>query len=153
MAQRQGSAAVRIAAQQRAFLARYAELGNIRAAAEAAAVPRRNHYEWLKADAEYAERFKDAQEDAIDVLEAEARRRAVVGTEEPVFQQGREVGRVRKFSDVLLIFLLKGLKPDTYRERSSVSAEITRPPVAQLSDAELEAELLALADKLRPKEA
>jgi hypothetical protein len=44
----------------------------------------------------------------------------VDGTLEPVFHQGQEVGQVRKYSDTLLIFLLKGRKPDTYRDNVSV---------------------------------
>ena len=42
--------------------------------------------------------------------------------EEPVFYQGEVVGSVRKFSDTLLMFLLKGNRPDKYKDR--VSKEI-----------------------------
>lgn len=40
-----------------------------------------------------------------------------MGVDEPVYYQGRSVGRVKRYSDVLLIFLLKGIRPDVYRER------------------------------------
>ena len=57
-----------------------------------------------------------AREGAADTLEAEARRRAIEGVEEPVFHKGEQVGTLRKYSDVLLIFLLKGARPERYRD-------------------------------------
>ncbi len=40
------------------------------------------------------------------------------GVEEPVrWYKGEAGGMVRKYSDVLLIFLLKGLRPDKYKDR------------------------------------
>ncbi len=41
----------------------------------------------------------------------DARRRSEEGVLEPVFYQGREVGMVRKYSDNLLMFKIKGLMP------------------------------------------
>jgi len=41
-------------------------------------------------------------------------RRARDGVEEPIFHQGKNVGTVRKYSDTLLIFLLKSHKPERY---------------------------------------
>jgi len=35
----------------------------------------------------------------------------------PVYHGGKRVGFIREYSDVLLIFLLKGLRPAKYRER------------------------------------
>lgn len=104
-----------------AFLDALAESGNVSKAAAAAGVTRttvyalRNH-----PDApDFAEAWEDALEEASDLLELEARRRAVEGVEEPVFYQGLECGSVRKYSDTLLIFLLKAAKPEKYRERTS----------------------------------
>ena len=57
-----------------------------------------------------------AREEAADTLEAEARRRAIEGVEEPVFHKGERVGTVRKHSDLLLIFLLKGARPQKFRD-------------------------------------
>ena len=36
---------------------------------------------------------------------------------EPVFYKGAKCGAVQKYSDLLLIFLLKARRPDMYRER------------------------------------
>ena len=102
---------------QTAFLAAFAEHATVSAAATAARVRRRTHYDWLETDEEYARRFKDVQETVTEALEAEARRRGQSGVEEPVFYQGRRVDTIRRYSDTLLIFLLKARRPEVYRER------------------------------------
>lgn len=106
-----------------AMLAAISETGNVSKAAEAANVHRPSHYQWLKDDPEYAAGVVDAMEAAADKLEEEARRRAHDGVDEPVFYQGEVCGTVRKYSDTLLIFLLKGARPDKYRERTSITVE------------------------------
>lgn len=108
-------------ASQDAFLEEYARLGCISGAAKAAEVGRRTHYDWLEADPEYRERFEDAREEAADMLELEARRRAVSGVQEPVFYKGVRVATVRKYSDRLLEFLLKAARPAKYRERHEIT--------------------------------
>ena len=105
-------------ARQNAFLAEYARSGNVSAAATAAGVDRSAHYRWSE-EPDYAARFEDARESAVDVLEAEARRRAVDGWEEPVgWYKGVAGGTVRRYSDTLLIFLLKGAAPEKYRDKA-----------------------------------
>lgn len=104
---------------RRAFLAAYAEVGNISEAARIAGVNRLSHYDWLQ-DERYAVVFAQAHEIAIDHLEREARRRAVEGVVEPVFWKGEAVGSVRKYSDTLLIFLMKGARPDKYRDNATI---------------------------------
>src|SRR5690606_25550898 len=86
-----------------AFLAAFAETGNVTAAAKAADINRTLHYQWLETDADYAKRFEEAREQAVERMEREALRRAVEGWEEPVFHKGEVCGTVRKFSDTLLI--------------------------------------------------
>lgn len=108
---------------QAAFLAAYSELGNVSAAALVSEVHISTHYKWMHEDPEYPAKFEEAKKIAIDKLEAEARRRAVEGVEEPVYQGGKKVGTIRRYSDTLLIFLLKGALPHKYKER--YSTEIT----------------------------
>ena len=109
---------------KRAFLAVYPGCGTIKAAAEAVKIDRRRHYEWLAADPEYVTAFEQAKEDAADTLEAEAIRRAVHGVEEPVgWHRGVAGGTVTRYSDTLLIFLLKGLRPEKYRENVKAPPE------------------------------
>jgi hypothetical protein len=105
---------------QRAFLSAFARTGTITHAAEAADVHRRNHNVWLT-DPVYARAFMQAKEEAADYLEGEARRRAVEGVEEPTgWYQGRPGGYITKYSDTLLIFLMKGAFPEKYRERMDI---------------------------------
>lgn len=98
-------------------MAAYAEAGTITEAAQIADIDRTSHYRWLRDDPTYAERFKDAHEQSVERLEQEARRRAAQGWDEPVYHKGKVVGHVRKFSDTLLIFLLKGAAPEKYKDR------------------------------------
>ena len=104
---------------RRAFLAAYARCGNLSEAARIAGVNRLSHYEWLN-DERYAQVFEQAQDIAIDYLEAVARDRATKGWLEPVFYHGEVVGHVRKYSDTLLIFLLKGARPDKFRDNATI---------------------------------
>lgn len=109
-----------------AFLSELAERGNVSDAARAAGVARTTVYEWREVDPAFAASWDAALDEAADTMEREAWRRAVEGVEKPVFGslgQGLgsgEVGRVQEYSDTLLIFLLKGAKPEKYRERAQV---------------------------------
>lgn len=107
-----------------AFLDAYRDCGNISAAARLADVPREDHYYWLKTDPQYAQDFAAAEEVAIDALETEARRRAIEGVAEPVYWDGMQVGTKQRYSDTLLIFLLKGARPHKYRERVDVTVSV-----------------------------
>jgi len=103
-------------ARQSAFLKAYAKCGVITRAAVMAKTQRRAHYTWMEEDPDYPELFREAHEQAVDVLETEAVRRAVDGYEKPVWHDGVQVGTERKYSDTLLIFLMKGNKPEKYRD-------------------------------------
>lgn len=85
-----------------------------------AGIGRQSAYDWRRDDAEFAAAWDDAVDQAADRMEREALRRAVEGVDEPVYQGGELVGYVRKYSDTLLIFLLKAARPEKYRERAEV---------------------------------
>jgi hypothetical protein len=85
-----------------------------------AGIDRGTHYDWLRKDREYRAQFEAATDQAAQALEDEAVRRAYEGVERPVYQMGKQVGVIREYSDTLLIFLLKGLRPAKYRERYDV---------------------------------
>lgn len=104
---------------RRAFLAAFCATGNISEAARLAKVNRLSHYEWMQ-DAHYAEVFAQAQEIAGDYLEAVAWNRATNGWLEPVWYQGVQVGTVLKVSDQLLMFMLKALRPDKFRDNATI---------------------------------
>lgn len=123
------------------FLKAYAETGSITRASQAAQINRSMHYRRMEQDPAYKAAFQVAHEIAVAVLEDEAIRRAVEGVEEPVVYKGEftflpkvdEEGVlvldaegnpikgkplvIRKYSDQLLQFLLRGAKPEKYRER------------------------------------
>lgn len=102
------------------FLEAYSRTGSVCAAAKIGDFHVAAHYDWLKSCPGYPERFQEAHQKAIEVLENEARRRAVDGVKEPVFYKGQVVGEISRYSDVLLMFLLKGVAPAKYRENSKV---------------------------------
>ena len=112
---------------QKAFIAALAETGIVSHAAKAAKVDAATAYSLREVDAAFAEEWRLARESAADRMEAEALRRAVEGVDEPVFGSGGagvgtvEVGSIRRYSDTLLIFMLKGIRPDKYRERRELA--------------------------------
>jgi hypothetical protein len=103
--------------QKRAMLAAYTETANISRSAAAAEIDRTTHYVWMREDADYRAAFESAKEIAVDSLEDEAIRRAKDGLLKPVYQGGKLVGHIQEYSDTLMIFLLKGARPEKYRER------------------------------------
>lgn len=122
-----------------AFLKALSDTGNVSAAARAARASRSRAYQLKAADPEFAAEWADALESAIDALDAEARRRALDGVEIPHFHQGRVAGTVRKYSDSLLMFLLRAHRPDRYRERPAGGSE---------TDADLDDDLAAVHETL-----
>jgi hypothetical protein len=120
----------RASVKQAAFLAAYRQLGVVSRAAKITGINRSRHFEWLQEDTDnYRQRFAEAHNEAIEVMEAEAHRRAVEGWTKPVFGSGGQgvgtvqVGTVREYSDTLLIFLLKGANPEKYRDNSRVQLD------------------------------
>jgi transposase len=101
---------------QRLFIAAYAEQANVMVAARAAGIHRSTVYDWLEHDEDFSFAYNQAKEDAKDVLRAEIHRRAVEGWEEMLVSAGKFMGKVRKYSDTLLIFHSKALMPE-YRDK------------------------------------
>ncbi len=106
---------------QDTFLKEFKICATVTHAAKLANIGRQTHYDWLRKDEEYQAAFAEAEVAATDALVAEARRRAIQGVEEPIFYKGELVQTIRKYSDTLLIFLMKGALPEVYRERYEIS--------------------------------
>ena len=100
------------------FLTALRQTGNVSAAARAAGVARSRCYEVRRRDPDFATGWQDALEEAADWLEFEALRRAVEGTEEDRFFGGHIVGLVTRYSDALLMFLLKARRPAQFAIRT-----------------------------------
>jgi hypothetical protein len=97
--------------------------GNVTLSCEIAGISKRAAYDWRESDVEFAADWNEAVESGTEDLESEARRRALIGVDEPVFYQGEACGTVKKYSDTLLIFLLKGRRPDKYRDNVTIKVE------------------------------
>lgn len=102
------------------FLATLAICGNVTRSAEAAGLNRCHLYRRRQNDDAFAKAWDEAECLGVAALEDEARRRAYEGWKEPVFYQGEECGAVQKFSDTLLIVLLKAHMPEKYQERQKL---------------------------------
>lgn len=125
------------------FLQAVALTGNITQAAKIAGCNRHTHKTWMKEDREYPDRFREAMDEAADLLEQEAKRRAVDGTRRLKFQGGEVLvdPNTKKpyveyeYSDTLLIFLLKGARPEKFRERVDVQGNVKQEkPVGVIYD-------------------
>lgn len=123
---------------KRAYLAAYVlSAGNVSRAIKLAGI---SHYlpytdNWRN-DAEYQRLFeKIAKPLAAHHLEAEAVRRAHEGVLEPVgWYKGEPGGYIRRYSDVLLIFLLKGAFPDKYKDRTEIRGALATLDYGKLPD-------------------
>lgn len=132
---------------QAMFLAAYEQTANILTAAEQAEIDRTLVYYWQEHDEQFSLAFNLADRSANARIEAEIRRRAIEGIEEPVISQGQPAyeyepvlddegnqkkdskgkpmwrrGRMittRKYSDTLLIFYAKRRMPE-YRDKHQV---------------------------------
>lgn len=113
---------LRTASTQAAFLKEFSLSGHVGNSAKKAGIERATVYLW-RSDPAFEVLFEHARKQAVSVLEDEAHRRAMVGVDEPVFYKGVPCGAVRKYSDTLLIVLLKANAPDKYRERQEITGK------------------------------
>jgi hypothetical protein len=97
------------------FFAALAQGEPVGSAAIEAGYSRSSVYEYRKADSAFAAAWLAADEEGVEGLEREARKRALAD------------------SDTMLIFLLKAKRPTVYRERASY-VSITLPKIETLQD-------------------
>ncbi|MFV0679999.1 terminase [Ottowia sp.] len=116
--------------------------GNVSRACKAVDISRQIAYQWRDLYPEFATAWEKAKAQGMEALEDEANRRAFEGFDEPVVYQGAITDTVKKYSDTLLIFLLKGGKPEKYRERAEISGPGGGP--IEVSDTERAARLAGL---------
>jgi hypothetical protein len=90
------------------FVDVFSATGNVRLAATAAGVSRDAPYKRAQVSSAFAAQWLQARESAVDILEAEARRRAL------------------STSDTLLMFLLKADRPDRFSPRLEVRLDLRR---------------------------
>ena len=140
-------------ATQTAFLEAYSRLGTITAAAAEVGMSWRTHYDWLERP-EYVQEWEQAQTNYVERLEREADRRAVDGFEKGIYFQGNKVGSETWYSDNLLMFLLKGRRPEMYKDRQEITGAGGGPVQVQAVRADalarLSADELAVLLRLNP---
>ena len=154
------------------FLEALRHMPIIRHACEAAGVHRVTAWRAREADEGFAAAWDDAIEDGIDKAEQEAYRRAVDGWHEPVIDKGRlawayerkvsEEGiesfspvldandqpvplTVRKHSDGLLTFVLKGRRRNVYGDKQEITGA-NGGPVTVLDETKRAARIAALLE-------
>jgi hypothetical protein len=112
--------------------------GNVSASCGLAGIKRRTAYDWRGDDPEFAAEWDEAVNVGLDALESEARRRAFEGIQEPVFYKGEICGHIRRYSDSLIMFMLKAYRPQ-FRDRVLIDVNAV--------DAEIERRLAAMAQR------
>jgi hypothetical protein len=134
---------------KRAYLKALEQVGAITVASDSAGINRDTPQDWRRKDEEFARLEQQALDSFADHLEAEAVRRARAGILKKRFDgKGNPIidpatGEQyieREYSDTMLIFLLKGVRPEKYRDKHEV--RITR------SDEEINAEISARMEEL-----
>lgn len=90
-------------------LTAYRMVGTVRGACKLIHLHQDTWYKWKREDPNFASKIEEYRDVVGDDLEEEAVRRAKGG------------------SDLLLIFLLKGHKPEKYRERGTTHINVTSP--------------------------
>lgn len=113
------------------FLRALRDSGNVRFACQEARIDRTTVYRHRRLSATFARQWDEAREEAADILEFEARRRALTGVREERYligggkilhdNNGNPLTEVTtRYSDTLLIFLLKGARPEKYADRARI---------------------------------
>ena len=112
---------------QARFLKKYRETANIKVSCKAAGISRQTYYDWRDEDGAFKAQLAEADLEAMDTLEYAAHDRAVNGIPSYVVSQGKLVYGPdkhplieHKYSDTLLITLLKARMPEKYKDKSSV---------------------------------
>ncbi len=141
------------------FLRALTETGIVSAAAGIAGITRARAYQVRQQDPVFAAAWDDAEERAADALESEAWRRAVVGVPEPLVSAGKVVRdddgqplATRRYSDNLLIALLKARRPEKFKDRQVVEHDIADGLADRLEAARQRALAISAgsADRLAP---
>lgn len=134
------------------FLDELRNHGNRTTASRAIGVSYNTVDRWREGDADFDRAYEEALEEAADLLEQEARRRAVEGTTRKRYDKdGNLISEEQVYSDSLLSKLLDGAKPDKYKQR--VASEMTGAGGTPLvpSDTSAAARLVSILEAARQR--
>lgn len=112
------------------FLSIYRQTGIVALACRAAGISRTHAYRERQRSTTFAAAWADAEEDATEGLEAEARRRALAS------------------SDTLLIFLLKARRPHVYRDTVRIDVRREAEALAATLEGVTAEQLIAEAERI-----
>lgn len=105
---------------QQVFIEHLRINGIVGRACEAAHVARQTAYRHYREDELFAAEWDQAIRDAAWTLEDEGWRRARDGVDKPIVANGQIIGTTKEYSNTLLIFLLKHLKPEKFGDKLTV---------------------------------
>jgi hypothetical protein len=117
------------------FLALYRLTGQLQRSAQEAGISPKTVRQHIREDLDFADAVKESYDDYREALEGEAVRRAIMGWEEPVYQQGILAGTVRKYDSRLLELLLKRHIPE-FKEKFEHNVNISPGILAVPEDPE-----------------
>ncbi|MHA2063680.1 MAG: hypothetical protein ACXABY_04775 [Candidatus Thorarchaeota archaeon] len=107
---------------RRKFLDMLAKTGSVNAARDAVGyASATNLYQFRRENEEFAAEWDVAVNIAADRFEDEVDRRAVEGIDEDIYFKGEVVGQKKVYSDALLQFRLRGMRPSKYNPQQGGS--------------------------------
>lgn len=106
------------------FLMLYRLTGQLQRAARECGIAPSTVRTHLQDDIDFRNAVDEAYGDFKELVEAEVMRRAIMGWDEPVYQQGVLAGSVRKYDSRLLELLAKRHIPE-FKEKFEISGNIT----------------------------
>ena len=106
------------------FLRFLAQSGSVSYASMRAGIERRTLYRRKASDEAFAAQWDEALQLGIDRLQDDAMRRALHGTERPLYRNGKQIGAMQQYDNKLLQFLLRAHRPEVYgdKKQSAVPA-------------------------------
>lgn len=116
------------------FCEELAKCGNRAAACSTVGVSSAAVGKHIKSDDDFRFKVETAWNDYRASVEAEVHRRAMDGVVEPVYQGGKKVGDVVRYSDGLLTLLIKRHMPTEYRDKISIEQNVTGGLAVGLAD-------------------
>ncbi|MPZ68594.1 MAG: terminase [Actinobacteria bacterium] len=134
----QPKSAKAIKEQQDRYLSAMRKTGTLTSGCRAAQCSPTTVYQWREHDLAFSMAENEAKNAFADALEEEAVRRAWHGVDKPVYQGKELVGMIREYSDTLLIFSLKALRPEKYRDRFDVRTQQDAPVVVPMRAEDVE---------------
>lgn len=123
------------AAKRWEFLARLSLSGSVADTCRMSGVKQSTAYGYRREHPDFAVLWDDALREALGRMETEAGRRAVDGTDKPVFHKGEEVGYIREYSDQLLMFLIR--KHDASYNNTRSQVELSGPGGGPIAHADM----------------